>query len=116
MSKAPESIPPVERRKEYRRRVLLSGLIFVSKTHCTFNCLIRNISESGARIDIQAESPLPERFSLIAIKNCVAYEVQIVRRRGPEVGLKILRRIPLMEASSSEALQLRRLLVERLNR
>ena len=116
MSGPSDSKPPVEKRNELRRRVLLPGLIFVPKAHWTFDCSIRNLSETGARIEIQAEAPIPSRFLLIDIKNRVAYEVEIVRRKERDVGLKILRPISLMDASDSEALQLKRLLVERLNR
>ena len=108
--------PPVENRSEKRRRVLLSGVIFVPKNHSTFDCSIRDISESGARIDIPAGALIPIRFQLINVKDQVAYEVQCVRRNGREMALKMLRSIPLTDASSTETFQLRRLLAERLQR
>lgn len=108
--------PPVELRKERRQRVLLSGLIFVPKTHTTFDCSIRDLSETGARIDVSGESLISTRFLMINIKSQVAYDVQCVRRKGREMALKILRPIPLTDTTSSEALQLRRLLIERLHR
>jgi hypothetical protein len=116
MSGPPDSNPPAENREGHRRRTLLPGLIFVPQTQWTFECLIRNLSEAGAKIDIQADAPIPSRFMLIDIKNRLAYEVEMVRRRERDVGLKILRSIPLMEASGSEALQLKRLLVDRMAR
>jgi len=59
---------------------------------------------------------IPIRFQLINIKDQAAYEVQCVRRNGREMAVKMLRVIPLADAASSEALHLRRLLVERLQR
>lgn len=111
-----EPKPDVENRSAKRRRVLLSGVIFVPKTHSTFDCSIRDISESGARIEVRAGALIPIRFQLINVKDQVAYEVQCVRRNGREMALKVLRSIPLADASSTETLQLRRLLVERLQR
>jgi hypothetical protein len=116
MNGPPDSNPPAENRDGQRRRTLLPGLIFVPQTQWTFECLIRNLSEAGAKIEIQAETPIPSSFMLIDIKNRVAYEAEMVRRRGRDVGLKLLRSIPLMEASGSEALQMKRLLVDRLAR
>ena len=108
--------PRNERRKSQRRRVILSGVIFVPKTNSTFDCSIRDISDSGARIDVRAGSLIPTRFQLINIKDQIAYEVQCVRRNGREMAVTILRSIALADVSSSETLQLRRLLVERLQR
>ena len=108
--------PPVELRKERRQRVLLSGLIFVPKTHSTFDCSIRDLSETGARITVVGDALMSTRFLMINIKSQVAYDVQCVRRKGREMALKILRPISLEDTASSEALQLRRLLVERLHR
>ncbi|HUE63362.1 MAG TPA: PilZ domain-containing protein [Rhizomicrobium sp.] len=99
-----------------RRRVLLSGVIYVPKSHSTFDCSIRDLSDSGARIDVRAGALIPTRFQLINVKDQIGYEVQCVRRNGREMALKTLRLIPLADASSFEARQLRRLLVERLQR
>ena len=109
-------VPPKERRKTRRRPVLFSGLVFVPETHTTLDCSIKDISQTGARIEIQSDAPVQTRFFLINVKNSVAYDVQSVRRTGREIGLKMLRSIPLSEASDPEARQLRRLLVERLHR
>lgn len=116
VSESCDTKPPVELRKERRQRVLLSGLIFVPKTHSTFDCSIRDLSETGARISVSGDSLISTRFLMINIKGQVAYDVQCVRRKGREMALKILRPIPLEDTTSSEALQLRRLLVERLHR
>ena len=67
-------------------------------------------------MDLHAQALVPTRFLLVNIKNHIAYEAQCVRRKGRELGLRILRTISLTEVSSSESLQLRRLLVERLSR
>jgi hypothetical protein len=111
-----DSKPPIEQRKERRRRVLLSGLIFIADRHSTLDCSIKDLSESGARICVSADAIIPPEFFLINIKSQVAYEVQNIRRKGREVRLKILRSVSLTQASSPEELRLRRLLVERLGR
>jgi hypothetical protein len=109
-------VPPVELRRSRRQRVLLSGLGFVPQTHSTFDCTIKDLSESGARISIRTDAVVPRRFLLINVKNHMAYEVQTVRRKERDMGLKILRLIELTKASCHESRQLRQLLVERLHR
>jgi PilZ domain len=111
-----DRVPPVELRQHRRQRVLLSGLGFVPHPHSTFDCTIKDISESGARIVIPTDAVVPRRFFLINVKNQMAYEVQIVRRKERDMGVKILRSIELTNVSSPETRQLRQLLVERLQR
>jgi len=106
----------MELRRWRRQRVLFSGLGFVPQTHSTFDCTIKDLSESGARIAIRTDAVVPRRFLLINVKSHMAYEVQIVRRKERDFGLKILRPIELTKASCHESRQLRQLLVERLHR
>jgi hypothetical protein len=91
-------------------------MIFVPKPHLTFDCLIRDVSDTGARIAISGGERAPTRFFLLDIKNRAAYDVQSVRRNKLEMGLKILRTISLDEATSPEARGLRQLMVDRLQR
>ena len=105
-----------ENRGEHRRRVLWSGLVFVPQTHSTIDCTIRDLSATGARIRVRAETPLPTKFLLADITNQAAYEVQCVRRNDLELGVKLLRPVQLENRHCFKSIQLRRLLVERLNR
>jgi len=108
--------PPAENRKERRRRVLWSGLIFVPQTQSTIDCSIKDLSETGAKLGIRGEITVPTQFLLVDITNQAAFEVECVRRDARELGVKILRSISLAERSSIEAIELNRLLVERLHR
>jgi len=108
--------PPVGKRKRRRRRVLFSGFIYVPETHSPFNCSIKDVSETGAKIIIKTEALVPSTFQLVNVTNQTAFEVQCVRRSGRELGLKILRSISLTEAASSDAQELKRLLVAWLHR
>jgi hypothetical protein len=102
--------PTAEQRKRRRRRVLSSGFIYVPETHSPFNCSIKDVSDTGAKILIKTEILIPSTFQLVNVTNQTAFEVQCVRRSGRELGLKILRSISLTEAASSEAQELKRLL------
>lgn len=104
-----------ENRSEHRKRVLWSGLIFVPQTHSTIDCAIRDLSEAGARVRVQGEIPLPIKFLFVDITNRAAYEVQCVWRNERELGVKLLRPIQLEDGYSIESIQLKRLMLERLN-
>jgi hypothetical protein len=116
MSDTINSGPPAEQRKRRRRRVLFSGFIYVPETDSPFNCSIKDVSETGAKIVIKTDVLIPGTFQLVNATNQTAFEVQCVRRSGRELALKILRSISLTEAASSEAQELKRLLVAWLHR
>src|SRR5262249_14799778 len=51
------------------------------------DCAIRNISERGAQVDVQTEMLLPVRFYLVAGTLPIAYDAEVVWKRGEHVGL-----------------------------
>jgi PilZ domain len=53
----------MERRAIPRNTVLMSGAIEFAGS--TINCLIRNISISGAALDVTSPHDIPERFNLV---------------------------------------------------
>ena len=83
--------PPLaapEARRAVRRRVLLGGKI-VHGAQCEFtqDCTIRNVSDSGARIEVTKGQSVPANFYLIDLRHQVAHEAAVVWRRGTSVGL-----------------------------
>jgi hypothetical protein len=54
----------MERRATPRNTVLMSGAIEFASS--TINCLIRNISISGAALDVTNPHDIPEHFNLVA--------------------------------------------------
>ena len=108
--------PPVEHRGRRRRRLLLSGLGYVSQTLATFDCTIRDLSETGIRMTVRPGALIPTHFLLINIRDRVAYEVQTIWRRESELGVTITRPISLSANAHPEAGHLRRLWLARANR
>ena len=108
--------PPLEYRNRRRPRVLLSGLGYVAQTHATFDCTIRDLSETGARMAVRSGAIIPTHFLLINIRDGIAYEVQTIWRRESELGVTIVRQISLSANADPEAGHLRRLWLARANR
>ncbi|MHB8284443.1 MAG: hypothetical protein ACYDD1_07180 [Caulobacteraceae bacterium] len=94
---------PSEHRIATRRRVLLTGKLAYGDGFST-DCRIREQSETGARIVVSADL-LPREVVLICVTAAMAYEAEIMWRRGKEAGLKLGRSYPLKaETATSEDL------------
>jgi hypothetical protein len=84
-------LPPMaERRPAQRRRVVWRGrCVYLDGSH-NFDCTIRDLSESGARIAIQGAQMIPQRFYLIDRTNRTAHEVKVAWNNGKQLGLRFL--------------------------
>ena len=100
-----EGAKPNEHRRAPRRRVLLAGkLAYGEGLSC--NCAIREESETGARI-IVGDELLPRQVVLVSVTRSIAYEAEIMWRRGKEAGLRFHQAHPLKSASVEASSQLR---------
>jgi len=97
----PETAPSDELRRWPRRRVLLSAKIVSRDGVFSADCAIRNISERGAQVDVQAEMLLPVRFYLVAGRLPVAYDAEVVWKRGEHVGLVFHKSFELSDENSA---------------
>ena len=55
----------VERRSTQRQRSYLAGHIVLNKRFSTIDCVVRDISPDGAKIEVSDTIPLPGTFELI---------------------------------------------------
>ena len=76
-----------------RRRVLLAGKLAYGEGMSS-ECAIREESETGARIVVGAQL-LPRQVVLVSVSRAMAYEAELVWRRGGEAGLRFHRAHPL---------------------
>ena len=61
-------------------------------------CVLSDISDSGARIDIENSKTLPDRFVLLLSSNGSARRTcRVVWRKPQQVGVKFERRLPVNE-------------------
>jgi hypothetical protein len=87
--------PPAERRPKPRKRVLLKGIVTYGNGTFSFDCIFRNLSETGARIDVGNNSQIPSTFHLINVRDSVVYKAKQVWHRGTEVGVSFEETVPL---------------------
>ena len=70
-----------------RRRILKSGVISYSGRQITINCLVRDFSESGARLVIEGAVEAPDTFELLMDIDGFEADCRVVWRRGKEIGV-----------------------------
>jgi hypothetical protein len=105
-----------EQRGSARHRVLLSGKIVYDAGAITLDCMIRDLSASGAKVRLAGAVALPAELYLIDLKSGVAYEGRVAWRRLPEIGLHFHASHKLSEASDPALAPLKRIWVEHIAR
>jgi hypothetical protein len=77
----------VERRKTQRSRVIYGGVLSYNDRRSTVNCVIRNFSNDGARVEFENPAFLPEKIELFVARKERELTAQIVWRRDADAGL-----------------------------
>ena len=101
--------PPAERRPKPRSRVLLSGLVVYGDGAYSFDCSIRNLSETGARVTMGKNLQHPSEFFLINIRDRLAYDCRIVWTKGSDVGVAFKATVALSAVTDPSLAYLRKL-------
>jgi hypothetical protein len=78
---------PVERRQFGRRRTCLHATIAPRSRPCE-PCIVRDISASGALLEVSKPSLLPSRFRLIVEANGLETDCEVVHRGDTAVGVR----------------------------
>lgn len=106
----PAAAPPSgNRRQSQRHRVLLGGLIVTRNGTQSWDCNVRDLSETGAKIRIAPGQVIPEHCYFIQLKDGIAYEANVQWLHVPEVGLKFLNAHQLRDTSDPKYEHLRQL-------
>lgn len=105
-----------ERRSSPRQRVLLTGVLSDSSRQATQSCSVRNLSESGARIQLPG-TDLPMSWgSLIVVRDACVYGVEPVWVSGDQAGVRLVSQRSLSRPSTPDLDRLRGLWLEKLPR
>jgi hypothetical protein len=75
----------MERRTTARKPVLMSAAIALAGTNV--DCLVRNISISGAAIDVGSRQDIPERFDLVFKVDGAQIPCHFVWREDEQIGV-----------------------------
>ena len=76
-----------ERRKAFRPRTILGGLVSFNKRRSTLDCCVRNISVGGARIEFTNTAILPDEFDLTIACKEATFRARTVWRSENAAGV-----------------------------
>ena len=104
------------RRPSRRKPVSLPAIIVYGAGPNSHDCSIRDLSEAGARIILQAQLDVPELFFLINIPDRCAYQAKVTWRKKAEAGVQFITEHRLSTISDPELHFLKRIWFERAGR
>jgi hypothetical protein len=77
-----------EKRAAPRLRSFLKGKAIFNNRQSTLDCLVRDISATGARLEVSNAVLLPELFDLYVPQKDTTYRVRITWRAEGEIGVE----------------------------
>jgi hypothetical protein len=76
-----------DNRRETRQRTFLKGRIVFNNGASSMDCLVRDMSSSGARLDLTQTAALPEVFELYIPMKDRSYRSSLRWRRSDGIGI-----------------------------
>lgn len=77
-----------EHRRSPRQRVLKSGKIVYGGGTIQIDCVIRNISATGARLEVPTSIPVPDKFELVEASGHKRRAATVMWRKGALMGIR----------------------------
>ncbi len=97
-----------ERRSSQRTKSFLRGVVYVSRKRGALSCLIRDLSDKGARIIFSDQVTLPDVFELYIPQRDRNIRARVQWRRNDEIGIAFIAgeaRDPSAQPSADETAQ-----------
>jgi hypothetical protein len=79
-----------ERRNSRRSKSFLRGFVYVSRKHGALACLVRDMSENGARIIFSDQVTLPDMVDLYIPQREQTLPARVSWRKNDEIGLAFI--------------------------
>lgn len=93
-----------DRRKQIRRRTYLGGQIAYRQRYCAIDCLVRNLSQDGARLVFGGQPMIPTEFELIISQSGETRRARLIWNKATEVGVQFAHQ-PVAAALPIEAVK-----------
>ena len=84
----PEDAVSETKRISQRRKVLKEGKIVSLDYNTVIDCIVKDVSETGARIKCIHQSAIPDEFRLLMPGDETIREARVMWRRGDLIGLR----------------------------
>ncbi|AWN43808.1 PilZ domain-containing protein [Methylobacterium durans] len=102
-----------ERRRTPRRRSYIGATIVFNNRCSTIDCLIRDMSDGGARLIFSDTINAPEQFDLVINKMGETRRVQMAWRQADQAGVTFLKQSAVELAAQEHARRLREVEADR---
>jgi hypothetical protein len=76
-----------DRRQGARDKVLYGGVAAVNEHGSTMDCVVRNISDTGACVEFDTAARLPEEMNLTIARKGRSFLARLIWRQANKVGL-----------------------------
>ncbi|MEM9330564.1 MAG: PilZ domain-containing protein [Pseudomonadota bacterium] len=76
-----------EKRGEHRRRVLKSGTFLFNKGYASYDCTIRNLTDTGAMVEMGETTGIPQQFDF-RMDNETPVPARLVWRTNSRIGIQ----------------------------
>jgi hypothetical protein len=88
-----------EHRQIQRQRSYLGGKL-VYGDYFSLDCVVRDITTSGAKLQLPEGQAVPDKVYLVDLKTAIAYDAHVVWRRYPLIGVAFDHQYGLTEAAT----------------
>ena len=95
----------IERRQSARRRTYLGGRAGYEKPISSDECVVRDRSRDGARIEFSGATPIPNAFDLTIRESGETRRVRVVWRDGFRVGVAYETAAPAFAPEAARRIQ-----------
>src|SRR5476649_1465246 len=113
VAEAPTEMAFADRRPSRRKRQLLPAMVTTLNGQQKFDCTIRDISESGARVAFPKTAQFPSVMYLINVRDRVVYEANVVWCGQAEDGVAFIQTLALSAIVDPAMSFLKRIWLER---
>ena len=79
-----------ERRRTHRRRTLKEGRIVFASQSMVFDCVIRDLSDFGARLKMETTIDIPDEFTLHLVHLRQRVQVEVRWRTADSLGVEFI--------------------------
>lgn len=107
MANESKSFLYLEQRQRRRWKTLKTAKIIFNNGHCVVECIVRDLSDDGARLELPCPLDLPETFTL-SMPGGTSHDCEVVRSTNTERGVRFLGAAHRAETTNTRAALLHR--------
>jgi hypothetical protein len=77
----------IERRSIVRHKTFIKGRIYFNKRRSSMDCIVRDVTDNGSRLEFSDSVTLPETFELYMPNKDEYFQARVAWRKGNNIGV-----------------------------